>query len=158
MLKKLAYQIIPVQIFLFVFWFKNGFIDKVMGVLLGVITPETAYAGDTWDGWKGDSVGTWEKSQVGHVFLCPTFDLMFPILIVLQCLPFVLVIRSVLNGEFMANKQRPWLRYAAIASLFVAGCMALTQTLSGASDGQYLWQFMGFSMVALMYIRHEEQH
>lgn len=158
MLKKLAYQIIPVQIFLFVFWFKNGFIDKVMGVLLGVITPETAYAGDTWSGWKGYIVGTWDKSQVGHVFLSPTFDFMFPILIVLQCLPFVLVIRSVLNGEFMANKQRPWLRYAAIASLFVAGCMALTQTLSGASDGQYLWQFMGFIMVALMYIRHEEQH
>ncbi len=53
MLKKFAFQIIPIQIFLFVFWFKNGFIDKVMGVLLGIITPDTAYAGDTWAGWKG---------------------------------------------------------------------------------------------------------
>ncbi|KFA98895.1 MULTISPECIES: hypothetical protein [Vibrio] len=157
MLKKLAFQIIPVQIFLFVFWFKNGFIDKVMGVLLGAVTPETAYAGDTWAGWKGYIVGTWDKSQVGHALLSPTFDFMFPILILLQCLPFILIIRSVLNLEFMTDRERPWLLYSAIASLFVAGCMAFTQTISGASDGQYLWQFMGFSMVAIIYIRNEQK-
>ena len=156
MLKKMAFQIIPLQIFLFVFWFKNGFIDKVMGVLLGVVTPDTAYSGDTWSGWKGYIVGTWDKSQVGHVFLSPTFDFMFPILIALQCVPFILIIRSVFNGEFLSNKERPWLFYAAVSSLFVAGCMAFTQTLSGASEGQYLWQFMGFSMIAIMYIRHEQ--
>lgn len=156
MLKKFAFQIIPIQIFLFVFWFKNGFIDKMMGVLLGIITPDTAYAGDTWAGWKGYIVGTWDKSQVGHALLSPTFDFMFPILIALQCLPFLLVIRSVLAGEFMAGKERPWLLYAAFASLFVTGCMAFTQTITGASDGQYLWQFIGFSMVAIMYLRNEQ--
>ena len=101
MLKKFAFQIIPIQIFLFVFWFKNGFIDKVMGVVLGFITPDTAYSGDTWAGWKGYIVGTWDKSQIGHALLSPTFDFMFPILIALQCVPFLLVIRSVLAGEFM---------------------------------------------------------
>ncbi|EMF0717968.1 hypothetical protein [Citrobacter sp. Marseille-Q6884] len=155
--KKFAFQIIPVQIFIFIFWFKNGFIDKVMGVLLGIITPDTAYAGDTWAGWKGYIVGTWDKSQVAHYFLSPVFDYVFPVLIILQCLPFVLIIISVLKGEFLANKERPWLIYAAFASLFVAGCMVFTQTLSGASDGQYLWQFIGFSMVAIMFIRNEQK-
>jgi hypothetical protein len=156
MLKKVAYPIVPLQIFLFAFWFKNGFIDKIMGILLGIVTPETAYSGDTWAGWKGYIVGTWDKSQVGHALLSPTFDFMFPILILLQCLPFVLILRSVINGEFMSNKERPWLFHAAISSLFVTSCMAFTQTISGASDSQYLWQFIGFSMVAIMYIRNEQ--
>ncbi|OAN11447.1 hypothetical protein A3K86_21130 [Photobacterium jeanii] len=154
-LKSLAFQVIPLQIFLFVFWFKNGFIDKVCGVLLGIITPETAYHGDTWQGWKEYIVGTWDKSAVGHTFISPTFDFMFPILIVLQCVPFILILRSVFAGEFMQEKQRPWLLRAGIASLFVTACMAFTQTITGASDGQYLWQFIGFSMVAIMYIRNE---
>lgn len=154
--KNFAFQIIPLQIFLFIFWFKNGFIDKVCGIFLGIITPETAYQGDTWEGWKGYIVGVWDKSQVGHALISPTYDLMFPILIVLQCLPFILVIRSIMAGEFLKNKDRPWLRYAAISSFFVTGCMSFTQTLSGASDGQYLWQLLGFSMVAIMYIKHEE--
>lgn len=156
MIKKLAFQIIPLQIFLFVFWFKNGFIDKVMGVLLGIVTPDTAYQGDTWAGWKGYIVGTWDKSQVGHALLSPTFDFMFPILILLQCLPFVLIIRSVLAGEFLAGKERIWLLRGAFASIFVAGCMVFTQTLAGASDGKYLWQFIAFSMLAIIYIRNEE--
>ncbi|AJR05677.1 hypothetical protein H744_1c0652 [Photobacterium gaetbulicola Gung47] len=103
----MAFQIIPIRIFLFVSWFKNGFIDKVMGVLLSVVTPDTAYSGDTWAGWKGYIVGTRDKSQVGHVFLSPTFYIMFPILITLQCVPFILFIRSVFNGEFLSNKERP---------------------------------------------------
>ncbi len=68
---------------------------------------------------------------------------------------FLLVIRSVLAGEFMVGKERPWLLYAAFSSLFVTG-WAFTQTITGASDGQYLWQFIGFSMVAIMYLRNEQ--
>ncbi|MGF1787471.1 hypothetical protein L4D00_16880 [Photobacterium swingsii] len=154
-IQSLAFNIIPVQIFLFVFWFKNGFIDKVCGVLLGFISPETAYQGDTWVGWKTYIVGTWDKSAVGHLFISPTFDFMFPILIILQCIPFLLILRSVIAGEFMQGKDRVWLLRAGIASLLVTSCMAFTQTITGASDGQYLWQFLGFGMVALMYIRSE---
>jgi hypothetical protein len=155
--RKLAFQIIPVQIFIFIFWFKNGFIDKVMGIFWGITTPNTAYAGDTWSGWKDYIVGTWDKSQVAHVVLSPLFDFMFPVVILLQCIPFVLIIISVLKGEFLVDKERPWLLYASFASLFVAGCMVFTQTLSGASDGQYLWEFIGFSMVAIIFIRNEQK-
>ena len=92
MFKKLSFHIIPVQIFLGIFWFKIGFIDKVCGIFNGLISPETAYHGDTWAGWKEYIVGTWDKSQVAHVALSPLFDALFPVLIILQCLPFLFII------------------------------------------------------------------
>ncbi|UKA12899.1 hypothetical protein [Photobacterium damselae] len=156
MFNRLNFSIIPVQIFLFVFWFKNGFIDKVCGIALGIITPETAYKGDTWAGWESYIVGTWDKSEVGHAVLSPFFAILFPILIALQCLPFVLALVSIVKGEFLTGEKLKWLERSAIASLFVTSAMLFSQTLSGASDGQYLWQLLGFGMVLLMYIKNRE--
>ncbi|KAA0554146.1 hypothetical protein F0327_12515 [Citrobacter braakii] len=152
MFKKINFSIIPVQIFLGVFWFKNGFIDKVCGIFRGIVTPETAYQGDTWSGWSGYIVGTWDKSQVAHVILSPLFNILFPVLIVLQCLPFILVIMSILKGEFLHCKNRVWLSYSATASLFVTSVMLFSQTLSGASDGEYLWHLLGLGIIIIMYI------
>ncbi len=157
MLKKIHFPIIPLQIFLFIFWFKNGFIDKVMGILMGVVTPDTAYQGDTWQGWSGYIVGTWDKSQVAHTVLSPMFPAAFPVLVLLQCLPFVLAGMSVISGESLQGKDRVWLMRAAVASLFVNGAMLFSQTLAGASDGQYLWQLLGLGMIAVMYIDHQNK-
>ncbi|WP_421309791.1 hypothetical protein [Aeromonas sp. 603696] len=99
----IQFKIVPLHIFFFIFWFKNGFIDKVCGILLGIITPETAYQGDTWTGWADYIVGNWDKSQVAHALLSPTFNLLFPILILLQCLPFVLTAISIIKKEFTVN-------------------------------------------------------
>ncbi len=152
LIKKIDLQIIPLHIFWGVFWFKNGFIDKLCGVFLGILTPETAYQGDTWVGWKSYIVGTWDKSQVGHIFLSPLFDILFPVLILLQCLPFILVIASLLKGEFMLGANHRFLKAAASASLLVTSIMLFSQTLAGASDGKYLWQLLGLGMIIIMYI------
>lgn len=146
----------PIQIFLFTFWLKNGFIDKVCGIALGFFTPETAYQGDTWAGWANYIVGTWDKSQVAHMFLSPLFNLLFPVLIALQCLPFVLAAISILKGEYMADNKKTWLMKSATASLSVTGTMLFSQTLAGASDGQYLWQLLGLGMIMIIYIRQQE--
>ncbi|MTI13221.1 hypothetical protein E1189_09370 [Sansalvadorimonas verongulae] len=157
MLKKIHFPIIPLQIFLFIFWFKNGFIDKVMGITLGVVTPETAYQGDTWQGWAGYIIGNWDKSQVGHAVLSPFFPALFPVVVLLQCVPFILAAMSIIGGEFLQGKDRVWLMRAAVASLFVNGAMLFSQTLSGASDGQYLWQLLGLGMIAIMYIDNQNK-
>ena len=155
MFKKLSFHIIPVQIFLGIFWFKNGFIDKVCGIFNGLISPETAYHGDTWAGWKEYIVGTWDKSQVAHVALSPLFDALFPVLIILQCLPFLFIIVSILKLEFLTDANaRPWLMKSAVASLFVTSVMLFSQTLSGASDGEYLWHLLAAGMVLIMYIKN----
>ena len=156
MLQKINFRIIPLQVFFFTFWFKNGFIDKVMGVILGVVSPETAYKGDTWGGWAGYIVGTWDKSAVTQIILSPTFSFMFPILILLQCLPFIFALISIFKGETLNGSNLIWINRAAVSSLFVTSGMLFTQTLSGASDGQYLWQLLGFGMIALMYLKSEE--
>jgi hypothetical protein len=154
MIKKLAFHIIPVQIFLGFFWFKNGFIDKVCGIVNGLISPATSYRGDTWIGWKEYIVGTWDKSQVTHVILSPFFDILFPVLIILQCLPFIFIIISILKFEFLnVDTCRPWLMKGAIASLFVTSVMLFSQTLSGASDGEYLWHLLAAGMVLVIYIK-----
>ncbi|MGB6188745.1 MAG: hypothetical protein WBF70_09265 [Aeromonas molluscorum] len=157
-INNVSFKIIPLQIFLFIFWFKNGFIDKVCGILLGIVTPDTAYSGDTWAGWSSYIVGTWDKSQVAHILLSPTFHILFPILILLQCLPFIMIIMSVIKGEFMVNIKRPWLMYAATSSLFVTGCMLFSQTLAGASDGQYLWQLLELGLVSIIYINYQDKN
>lgn len=150
---KLNFRIIPVQIFLGIFWFKNGFIDKVCGILSGIIDPVNAYQGDTWAGWAGYIVGTWDKSAVGHVVLSPLFNVMFPVLILLQCLPFVMVLIGVFNKEFMEVSRQDWTERAGLASMFVTSVMLFSQTLAGASDGQYLWQLLGLNMVLMMYLK-----
>ncbi|WP_033138727.1 hypothetical protein [Aeromonas finlandensis] len=156
--KNISFKIVPLHIFFFVFWFKNGFIDKVCGILLGIITPNTAYQGDTWTGWASYIVGTWDKSQVAHVLLSPTFSVLFPILILLQCLPFLLTIMSIVKGEFVVNVKRPWLMHAATSSMFVTGCMLFSQVLAGASDGQYLWQLLELGMVSIIYIKLQDNN
>lgn len=153
MFKKISFHVIPVQIFLGVFWFKNGFIDKVCGVVYGIVAPETAYHGDTWAGWKEYVVGSWDKSQLAHVVLSPMFDILFPVLIILQCLPVILIIASILNLEFMEVNERPWLMKGAIASLFITSVMLFSQTLAGASDGEYLWHLLAAGMVLIMYVK-----
>ncbi|HHP0467319.1 TPA: hypothetical protein ACRZZI_004980 [Vibrio harveyi] len=155
--KTIDWSIVPVFIFMGIFWFKNGFIDKVCGVLLGWITPSTAYQGDTWSGWASYIVGTWDKSQVAHAVLSPVFPVMFPILIVLQCLPFIFCAKAIVSGEFLTGRTRLWLKRSAVASLFVNGIMLFSQTLAGASDGKYLWQLLAFNMIAIMYIETREK-
>ena len=127
-----------------------------MGVLLAAIS-DTAYQGDSWSGWAGYIVGNWDKSQVAHVVLSPFFPALFPVLIVLQCLPFVLAAVSIIGGEFFQGKDRVWLMRAAVASLIVNGAMLFSQTLAGASDGQYLWQLLGLGMIMVMYIDHQNK-
>ncbi len=156
MIKRFNFSIIPVQIFLFIFWFKNGFIDKACGIVRGIVSPETAYPGDTWAGWSSYIVGTWDKSEVAHTLLSPFFTALFPVLIALQCLPFILAVVSVVKGEFLTGKKLEWLERSAIASLFVTSAMLFSQTLAGAGDGQYLWQLLGLGMVLLMYIKNRE--
>ena len=157
MSKNLAFNIIPAQIFLGIFWFKNGFIDKVCGIFMGIVMPDVAYHGDTWAGWKEYIVGVWDKSVFAHVVLSPLYNALFPVLIILQCLPFIFIFISLLKGEFLTGRQRPWLYRGAVASLFVTSAMIISQTLSGASDGEYLWHLLADGMVIIMYIRHVEK-
>ncbi|MDH6018513.1 hypothetical protein [Vibrio splendidus] len=152
-LSKLNFQIIPVQIFLFIFWFKNGVVDKFFSILMGFVSPGSVPHGDTYEGWAEYIVGTWDKSEIGHALLSPMFPFMFPVLIGLQIMPVLFILRSVLNQEFLTGHiDLTFTRLAAIASLCVTSVMLVSQTITGADDGQYLWQLLGLGMVTLMYI------
>ncbi len=157
MLDKFNFRVIPAQIFLFVFWLKNGVIDKFFGILNGVMSPDKAYPGDTWSGWESYIVGTWDKSEVAHALLSPTFDIAFPVLILLQMLPVAFAVKSIISREFFVDSDLTWIKRAATASLFVTSGMLFTQTLAGASDGQYLWQLLGFGMILQMYLKQESK-
>ncbi|MEC6796314.1 hypothetical protein VXS03_04555 [Photobacterium sp. S4TG1] len=153
MLKKLNFQIIPIQIFLFAFWFKNGFIDKFFGVTIAAFNPTEANKGDSWAGWESYITGSWNKSEVAHALFTPAYDILFPIIIFLQCLPVVMIIIAIINGEFLYDKTHNFTKRAATTSLFVTSILLFSQTIAGASDGQYLWQLLGFGMVLIMYLK-----
>lgn len=152
-LKLLNFKIIPIQIFLFAFWFKNGFIDKLFGVTANVLFPHIAYKGDSWSGWKSYITGNWDKSSVAHMLFTPIYDYMFPLIIILQCLPAVILIIAIMKGEFLNDKDSVFTQRSAVASLFVTSVLLFSQTISGAPDGQYLWQLLGLGMILIMYIK-----
>ncbi|WP_394167265.1 hypothetical protein [Photobacterium piscicola] len=151
-MKKLSLYIIPVQLFLAAYWFKNGFLDKVVGISLGIIHPKTAYYGLTWGGWHDNIVGSWDKSRIGHLFFSPFFELLFPIIIILQCLPFLFIFMSIINKEFLIGHDRPWLMRSALTSFIVTTIMLFSQTLSNARDAEYLLNLFSISMVLIIYI------
>lgn len=152
-LKKLNFQIIPVQIFIFAFWFKNGFIDKFFGVTIAAFNPTESNKGDSWAGWESYITGGWNKSEVAHTLFTPAYDILFPVIIFLQCLPAVMIIIAILKCEFMHNENNDLTKRAATASLFVTSVLLFSQTIAGSSDGQYLWQLLGLGMVLIMYIK-----
>ncbi|WP_318409226.1 hypothetical protein [Photobacterium leiognathi] len=151
-IKNLNFKIIPVQIFIFAFWFKNGFIDKLFGITVNILFPKIAYHGDSWAGWESYITGNWDKSWIGHLFFTPIYPIMFPLIIVLQCLPAVILIVAIFKGEFLDNRQIKFTQHAATASLFITSVLLFSQTLTGSPDGQYLWQLLGLSLVVKIYL------
>ncbi|SMY33997.1 hypothetical protein PMAL9190_01444 [Photobacterium malacitanum] len=156
-MKKLSLYIIPVQIFLAVYWLKNGFLDKIVGIFLGIIHPETAYYGLTWNGWHDRIVDSWDNSRVGHLFFSPFFDILFPTVIVLQCLPFLFIFMSIIKKEFLTNKHRPWLIKSAISSFVVTAAMIFSETLSNTRDAEYLLHLFSINMILIIYIHFVEK-
>ncbi|EAS66504.1 hypothetical protein L4D04_05725 [Photobacterium angustum] len=155
-IKRINFEIIPAQIFLFAFWLKNGFIDKVFGVALGALYPNNAaYRGDSWAGWESYITGNWNKSEVAHTLFSPVYNYLFPVIIILQCLPAILMIVAFLKGEFLTGVNTVFTKRAAIASLFVTSVLLFSQTIAGAPDGQYLWQLLGLGMIVMMYIYYQ---
>ena len=146
------FYIIPIQVFIFIYWFKSGIIDKLINIPAAAMF-DWAYQGNSWQGWHDYIAGNWDKSFIGKTFFSPVFAVAFPIIIFLQCLPAVLAAISIIKGEFRAQMARPWLVRAALANLFVIGVMNVSQNMTGGSDGEYLWHYLGFSMIVLMYIR-----
>ncbi len=151
-MKKISLYIIPVQLFLASYWFKNGFIDKVVGIFLGLIHPKTAYYGLTWNGWHDHIVGNWDNSRIGHLFFTPFFNVLFPILIILQCLPLLFIFKSILNKEFFINRERPWLIRSALVSFIVTTIMLFSETLSNARDAEYLLNLFSINMILIVYV------
>ncbi|MCP4956264.1 hypothetical protein [Photobacterium aquimaris] len=156
-MKKLSLYIIPVQLFLAAYWLKNGFLDKIVGIFLGIIHPETAYYGLTWNGWHDRIVDSWDHSQIGHLFFSPFFDILFPIIIVLQCLPFLFIFISLINKEFITNTHRPWLIRSAVSSFIVTAIMLFSETLSNTKDAQYLLHLFSINMILIIYIHFIEK-
>ncbi|KJG24737.1 hypothetical protein UB37_04400 [Photobacterium iliopiscarium] len=133
------------------FWFSNGIVDKFYGVFFGT------YAGDSWAGWKEYIAGNWAKKPVTDFLLVPFFDYLFPVLMLLQALPFILLVVSFIKMEFMPNKPKLWLKAGILASLFVTSAMCFSQTLAGTSDVQYLFQFWGVSLLGFWYVENQEK-
>lgn len=150
--KKLSLYIMPVQLFLAAFWFKNGFLDKVVGISLGILHPKTAYYGLTWGGWHDHIVSNWDNSRIGHLFFTPLFEFLFPIIIILQCLPVLFILMSIINKEFLVDRARPWLMRSAITSFLVTTIMLFSQTLSNARDAEYLLNLFSISMILIVYL------
>ncbi|PSU23956.1 hypothetical protein [Photobacterium phosphoreum] len=156
-MKKLSLYIIPIQLFLAAYWLKNGFLDKIVGIFLGIIHPKTAYYGLTWNGWHDHIVGHWDNSRIGHLFFTPFFNILFPIIIILQCLPFLLIIISIINKESLINKHRPWLIRATISSFVVTTIMLFSETLSNTKDAEYLLHLFSINMILIIYIHFIEK-
>ncbi|CEO42117.1 hypothetical protein [Photobacterium kishitanii] len=156
-MKKISLYIIPLQLFLAAYWLKHGFLDKIVGISLGIIHPQTAYYGLTWNGWHDHIVGNWDKSRIGHLFFSPFFDILFPIIIVLQCLPFLFIFMSIINKEFLINKTRPWLIKSALASFIVTVIMLFSETLSNARDAEYLLNLFSINIILIIYIHFIEK-
>ncbi|OCH21698.1 hypothetical protein [Aliivibrio logei] len=128
------------------FWFSNGVVDKFYGILFG-----TSH-GDSWEGWKEYIAGTWAKKPLTDALFVPMFDYLFPVLVILQIVPVILLIASFLKLEILPNKPKTLLKAGLLSSLFVTSSMAVSQTLAGASDVQYLFQFWAVSLLAFWYV------
>ncbi|WP_254052628.1 hypothetical protein [Aliivibrio sp. EL58] len=151
MMKKLEKAIdvikyLPFYMLFAPFWFSNGVVDKFYGILFGT------RHGDSWDGWKEYIAGTWSQKPLTNTLLVPMYDYLFPVLIALQILPVVLLIVSFLKLEILPNRPKTLLKAGLLSSLFVTASMAVSQTLAGASDVQYLFQFWGVSLLAFWYV------
>ena len=151
MMKKLEKAIdvikyLPFYMLFAPFWFSNGVVDKFYGILFGT------RHGDSWDGWKEYIAGTWSKKPLTDTLMVPMYDYLFPVLIALQILPVVLLIASFLKLEILPNKPKTLLKAGLLSSLFVTASMAVSQTLAGASDVQYLFQFWAVSLLAFWYV------
>jgi hypothetical protein len=131
------------------FWFSNGVVDKFYGVLFGT------YQGNSWAGWKEYIAGTWAKKPLTDMLFVPLYDYLFPVVIILQILPVVFLIVSFLKMEILPNKPKTYLKAGLLASLFVTAAMAFTQTLSGAPDVQYLFQFWAVSLLGFWYVESQ---
>ena len=156
-MKRFSFYIAPIQLFLAAYWFKNGFIDKICGIALGIIHPKTAYYGLTWNGWHDHIVGNWDKSQIGHLFFTPFFNILFPIMILLQCLPFLFIFMSIINKEFLINTSRPWLIKSVLSSFVVTTIMLFSETLSNARDAEYLLHLFSINMILIIYVYFVEK-
>ncbi|PSU26709.1 hypothetical protein DAT36_08990 [Photobacterium phosphoreum] len=152
-IKRLNFQIIPAQIFIFAFWIKNGFIDKFFGVTIAAFFPTEANKGDSWAGWESYITGNWNKSDLAHIIFTPAYNYLFPVIVLLQCLPAIIIAIAIIKGEFLHGKDQVFTQRAATASLFVTSVLLFSQTIAGAPDGQYLWQLLGLGMILIMYIK-----
>jgi hypothetical protein len=103
------------------------------------------------DGHAPDAIVKQFDSSFLHVF--PGVDAAWVILGILEFGVFVLLLASLLRGEFFPHRERSLMQVALSVALITFACLAFGQTTTGQNEGTAsLYQYFGATAVILILV------